>query len=157
MVRSVEALKHRARVLHRRARSIDRNAPPRRHFLGLVARDLGFAGWSHLIAVVEGRSDDFGTLLYPDSCFGFSNVWCADYDEAAEIRATRDDYLLGYRRQFVVVSGEFIEALGLEPFDPAWVRIGRDWVRPAALDARDELFLQLIEHVLPPADPAAFR
>lgn len=157
MAQSLEYLKQHARILHRRAQTRSHTAPPRSHFLSALARELGFNGWAHIVAVVEGRDTDFGTLLYPNRCFGFWNVWSADYDEASDIRATRGEYLLGYRRQFFVTGPDFITALGLEPSDPAWERIGHDWVRPADPDARDELLLALIRIVVAPLDPAAHQ
>ena len=44
-------------------------------------------------------------------------------------------YLLPYRHQFLVCESEAIRLLGLDPGDPDWERIGRDWVRPADRDA----------------------
>ena len=40
-------------------------------------------------------------------------------------------YLLPYRHQFVICESAGIDALGLDPDDPDWERIGYDWVRPS--------------------------
>jgi hypothetical protein len=118
----------------------------RRHCLAAIARQLGFEGWPHLVAVIEGtRDDDFGTLLYKP---GHWNIWSASYDEARTIRTEHGGYLLPYKHQFVIVDRYFIETLGLDPEDPDWEAIGRDWVRPASLQARERLYAKLIRTVL---------
>jgi len=111
MASAGEELKAQARILHRRAtrqdpatlerlRAAGVTAEPikRRHCLAAIARELGFAGWPDVVAALEGRADvDFGTTLYPPECSGHSNIWCASYDEARDIRAQRGDYLLVYK------------------------------------------------------------
>lgn len=114
----------------------------RRHCLAVIARELGFDGWPHLVAIVSGRrEDDFGTLLYAD---GHWNIWSASYEEARAIRAEHGGYLLPYKRQFVIVDRYFIETLGLDPDDADWAQIGRDFARPASLQARERLYAKLI-------------
>ena len=44
----------------------------------------------------------------------------------------------------MIVDRYFIETLGLDPEDPDWEAIGRDWVRPASLKARERLYAKLI-------------
>jgi hypothetical protein len=164
-------LKSHARVLHRRAVGEDpaalrrlRILPEfsrlpddllaqslkRRHCLTAVARQLGFQTWAHALAVLAGDENqaDFGTLLYPTSCHGHYNIWSASYDEAREIRAANSGYLLAYRRQFLVVDASFIESMGVDPSDPDWELIGRDWVRPVDRDARGRLYRQLVQNAL---------
>jgi hypothetical protein len=117
----------------------------RRQCLAAIAHELGFDGWPHLVAVIEGRrDDDFGTLLYRP---GHSNIWSASYDEARAIRSEHGGYLLPYKHQFVIVDRYFIETLGLDPDDADWEVIGRDWVKPGSLAARERLYAKLIrEH-----------
>jgi hypothetical protein len=114
----------------------------RRQCLAAIARELGFDGWPHLVAVIEGRrDDDFGTLLYRP---GHWNIWSASYEEAHAIRSEHGGYLLPYKHQFVIVDRYFIETLGLDPDDADWEEIGRDWVKPASLPARERLYARLI-------------
>jgi hypothetical protein len=114
----------------------------RRQCLAVIARELGFDGWPHLVAVIEGkRDDDFGTLLYKP---GHWNIWSASYDEARTIRAEHGGYLLPYKHQFVIVDRYFIETLGLDPDDADWEAIGRDWVKPGSMQARERLYAKLI-------------
>jgi hypothetical protein len=118
----------------------------RRHCLAALARELGFEGWPHLVAIIEGkRDDDFGTLLYKP---GHWNIWSASYDEARTIRSEHGGYLLPYKHQFVIVDRYFIETLGLDPDDADWEAIGRDWVKPASMEARERLYAKLIRTVL---------
>ena len=117
----------------------------RRHCLTVIARELGFQGWQHAVAVLRGiESRDFGTLLYPKGAEVHWNIWSASYAEARAIREQHGGYLLAYRRHFFITDRHFIETLGLDPGDPDWQLIGRDWVRPARLDARERLYGKLI-------------
>lgn len=117
----------------------------RRHCLAVVARELGFQGWPHASAVLRGTdSSDFGTLLYPEWSHVHWNIWSASYDEASTIRQQHGGYLLAYRRHFFIADRHFIETLGLNPDDPDWDLIGRDWVKPARPEARERLYGKLI-------------
>lgn len=163
-------LKAHARVLHRRAQAGDpaalqrlRVVPElkgdsdeavlrnvlRRHCLTAVAKQLGFLSWKHLVDVLTDQEQrDYGTLLYPASCSGHTNIWSAHYQEASEIHAARGGYLLPYKHQFVIVDQYFVESMGLDPADADWERIGRDWARPKDLAARARLYQQLIHNAL---------
>lgn len=167
MVDVVDALKARARILHRKAKAgspqvagrlramddlrlLDDEAfaahVRRRHCLTLVARDFGFDGWGHAVQVLRGNNaDDFGKLLCPPRCGGHFNIWSASYEEARTIRAQHGGYLLPYQRQFLVVDDGYLRTLGLDPEDPDWRRMGRDWVRPQDAAARQRLYGKLIE------------
>jgi len=162
----ISDLKAQARILHRQVvageraalartrqlpelRSSDAAAPPgeirRRHCLAVIARELGFQGWPHAVAVLRGTdSSDFGTLLYPEWGHVHWNIWSASYDEARAIRQQHGGYLLAYRRHFFIADRHFIKTLGLNPDDPDWELIGRDWVKPQRSDARERLYGKLI-------------
>jgi hypothetical protein len=158
MATIIDDLKAQARILHRRAVAQDaaslarleaanvRERPiQRRHCLSTVARELGFDGWPHAVAVLRGRRvRDFGTLLYPPDCAAHFNIWCASYDEARSIRAEHGGYLLAYKHQFFIVDSHFVESLGLDARDPDWERIGRDWVEPKDGEARSRLYEKLV-------------
>lgn len=118
----------------------------RRHCLAVIARELGFAGWPQAVAVFTGEGDasDFGTALYPPGADAHWNIWSASYDEAKTIRAQHGGYLLAYKRHFFIVDRHFIETLGLDPEDPDWEAIGRDWARPKEVEARGRLYAKLI-------------
>lgn len=166
---AVTALKHYARILHRRVRDGDpaallcarrlrefadadatqlRAAIQRKHCLTVSALQLGFQSWPHALAALTGETDDFGTLLYPSSCYGHWNIWSAHYEEAASIRAAHGGYLLAYRRQFLIVDRDYIDSLGLDPDDPDWAALGRDWVKPGDAAARARLYEKLVQNAL---------
>ncbi len=121
----------------------------RRHVLAAVARHLGFRGWSHLTAVLAGTESDHGRLWVPSGAAGFTNIWCASYEEASTLRASTDGWLVPWQTQFVVVSATFLEEmLGLSPSDPDWERLGRDLARADDVDARGRLIGRAIRHRL---------
>ena len=164
-------LQHRARRLHRaatnseheaarRMRALDElsdledaalaSAVRRRHALAVLARELGFTGWPHARRTFAGEElEDFGTLLYPAACGAHSNVWSAHYEEARSIRAETGGYLLAWKRQYLIVDEHYVRTLGLDPGDPDWELMGRDWVRPVDAAARERLALALIRLRLP--------
>lgn len=116
----------------------------RRHALAIIALELGFQGWSHLTAVLSGAEQrDLGTALLPPRCKAHWNIWSARYEEAAAIRAEHGGYLLAWKYHFLVVDADYIESLGLDPADPDWEAIGRDWARPRDLAARARLYGRL--------------
>lgn len=117
----------------------------RKHCFAVVSRELGFAGYQHAQRVLSGdeAENDFGTMLYPSRC-GALNHWYVDYQEARDLRAEINGYLLAYKRHFFIVDGYFIEALGLDPSDPDWDAMGRDWVKPHDLEARRRLYAKLV-------------
>jgi hypothetical protein len=162
----ISDLKARARILHRQIGQRESHAVTRirqlpelrdhdlaslpasvkrRHCLAIVARELGFQGWPHAVGILSGtESTDFGTLLYPEGAAVHWNIWSASYAEARAIREQHGGYLLAYRRHFFIADRYFIETLGLQPDDPDWELIGRDWVKPRQLDARERLYGKLI-------------
>jgi len=167
----ISTLKTRARTLHKQALLGDDSAGQRlgklpefrrlenvevlkrlkrRHCLAVVARECGFEGWSHATSVINGKTGSafgragFGTALYPRGGHAHSNIWSASYDEAQQIRSEHGGYLLAYKNQFLVVDAHFIATMGLDPDDPDFDEIGRDWARPANPAARTRLYGKLI-------------
>lgn len=166
---AITSLKHYARILQRRVQRADPQAIAavrmlreladtddatlqtvirRKHCLTVSACQAGFTSWPHAVAALSGEADDFGTLLYPGTCYGHWNIWSADYAEAQSIRAAHGGYLLAYRKQFLIVDRDYIDSLGLDPEDPAWAAMGRDWVHPADPNARARLYEQLVHNEL---------
>ncbi|MDA0261147.1 MAG: hypothetical protein O3A21_02960 [Proteobacteria bacterium] len=163
---AVEALKSRARDLHRdvksgQAAALKRlrmladfrsaaaatmpAAVKRRHCLAVIAREFGFRGWPHAVQVLAGeRVEDFGTLLYPQRCGVHINIWSASYDEAKQIQARHGGFLLAYKRQYLIVDDDYIRTLGLEPRDPDFDAIDRDWAGPEHGKVRARLYGKVI-------------
>ena len=172
----ISDLKAHARVLQRRAQAGDAAALrrlrilpelkklqdpqlqeqlQRRHCLQAVAKQLGFTTWEQARDVLtsqerapEHEPYDYGTLLYPSNCGGHYNIWSAHYTEAKDIRAAHGGYLLAYKRQYMIVEEGYIDSMGLDPHDPDWTRIGRDWIRPQDPEARQRLYRQLVHNAL---------
>ncbi|UJR85239.1 hypothetical protein [Sandaracinus amylolyticus] len=167
MTDPIDDLKHRARLLHRAAQAKDPTALARlralatlrdlddetlartvrrAHALAVIAEELGFRSWAHVVAVIRGDDDerDRGTWLYPRECGGHFNVWSASYDEARTIRAEHGGFLLPYRHHFVIVDEAYIETAGLDPKREEWTRIGRDWVQPGDREAYGRLVIELV-------------
>jgi len=167
MVDILDRLKAQARILHTQAKHAEPTAQARlralpefregdtsqlaegvkrRHCLAVIARELGFDGWPHLVSVVSGEPvEDFGGLLYPPRFSARLNIWCASYNEAARVRAEHGGYLLVFKRQFFIAEEGFIEAFGLDPHDADWEQIGRDWARPRDVETRRRLYTKAIE------------
>lgn len=161
MVDAIQELKTRARLLQREAERgneavltrirthatvEDGGAVQRKHCLSTLAKEHGFSGWQHATRVLGGDPDepDFGKLLIPHRCGGFTNNWFVEHQQARECRDSTNGYLLAYRRQFFVVTAQYVRTLGLDPADPDWTAIGYDWVRPADPDARKRLYAKLL-------------
>jgi hypothetical protein len=133
MVDLIHQLKSEARVLHRQARERGPEALRRvsllkefrdtgdaaiaenilrRHCLAVLAREIGFDGWPHALAVLSGeRWDDFGTILYPPRGAAYWNIWSASYAEAKSLREQTGGYLLAYRKHYFIVETYFIDAI----------------------------------------------
>lgn len=157
MIDPIRELRIRAQKLHRAARAADAGAlarvpgtspddVQRKDCLAAIAREHGFRGWAHALRVLSGDPEerDVGTMLYPGSDAPYPNLWFARYEEARAQLDAHGGWLLGYREQFVVVEAAFVEALGLDPADPDWEGIGRDWSRPRDRAARARLYGKLI-------------
>jgi len=168
---AIQELKTRAEILHRRIQTNHHRALgrvrvlpqfrrasyedlaaatgtiQRRDCLTVIAAELGFSSWPEAKAAIVGDAsvEDFGTMLYPDRrCGGYLNHWYKTYEEAAAMRESLGGYLLGYKRQYVVVGRYFIESLGLDPVDPDWEALGFDWVRPKNVAARSRMYAKLV-------------
>ncbi len=82
---------------------------------------------------------DRGPVMYVARMDAFLNRWFTTYAAARESLDSEGGYLLPYRTQFFVTVAGAIRELGLDPDDPDWALIGRDWVRPNDPEARARL------------------
>ena len=141
MTALLDELKIRARLALNAARRGNAGAGDiqLRHCLNQAARDVGFAHWEHARAVLGGgadRGDDMGTFWHAPRTGILLNLWLAKYEQAqAALAVDPAAYLLPYRRQFMVVQGHFIEALGVEAGHPAWDETSHDLVAGYGGDA----------------------
>jgi hypothetical protein len=165
----VDVLKRQAHALHQQVRSQDPQAlqrvrklrdlkslddpevvvaTKRRHCLKVIANEIGFAGWPHAVQIIEGtNTTDYGTFFYPKGCGAHSNIWCATYEEARNIRAKHGGFLLAYKNQFLVVDDDYIREMGLNPENPELDAFGRDWVEPGNPALRDRLYTKVVPAV----------
>ena len=79
------------------------------------------------------------TLWYPPALDVFLNRWFKSYEEARRLLEGEGGYLLPYKHQFFICEAAAVEAMGLDPCDPDWDKIGRDGARPADEQAYQRL------------------
>ena len=110
-----------------------------RDCLNAVAREIGFLNWQHARSVLAGqaaRHDDMGTFWHTRRCDGLLNHWFAHYERAREALAVSEHrVLVPYRKQFIVVDGNYLRELGLSIDDDAWARAQRDLVQAYGSEA----------------------
>jgi hypothetical protein len=73
---------------------------------------------------------DKDTLWYQPDLDVFLNRWYSSYADARKALAKHGGFLLSYKNHFFVCAAEVIRALGLEPEDHDWGRIGCDVAQP---------------------------
>lgn len=100
--------------------------------LDVIAAERGHGDWRTLVA--RSLPELLAVPMHTDRMGAFVNRWFATYAEAAEDHRRDGGFLLPYRRQFFVTVAEAVRELGLDPNDPDWARIGRDWVHPADVE-----------------------
>ena len=110
-----------------------------RDCLNTVAREAGFLHWQHARTVLSGeaaRGDDMGTFWHTRRCDGLLNHWFAHYERAREALAVSEHrVLVPYRKQFIVVDGNYLKELGLSIDDEAWASAKRDLVQAYGSEA----------------------
>ncbi|MDX1983046.1 MAG: hypothetical protein SFV51_22435 [Bryobacteraceae bacterium] len=109
----------------------------RKHALRAIAFEAGFSGWTELKQRLENAFDP--AALFDRAGGAFLNRWFRTYEEARASLDRDGGFLFPYHKHFVVCEGGFLEASGIDPGDPDWERIGRDWVKPADTEARRRL------------------
>jgi hypothetical protein len=113
-------------------------------YLELIAYEAGYDSWTAMGEGIDGRDNIDNaedTELYKPGVSEFNlNVWCRTYSEAKEYLSTHKGfYLLQYKEKCFLVQAPHIEGLGLDPGDPDWEKIGRDWVKPKDQEAKSRL------------------
>ena len=97
---------------------------------------------------------DPGKLWYHPYLDVFLNRWYANYDDARQSLDADGGFLLPYQKHFFICQPEVITALGLDPNDPDWEKIGHDCVKPLDAEAFARLRQQRekIGYICIPAD-----
>lgn len=98
----------------------------RKDALNLVAQEQGYADWTSCKNAID-------TYWYPGMS-AFLNHWFSNYKEAKEHKDNHGGYLLTYKGQYFVASGDYITSLGLDPDDPVWNAIDFDVSTSNALE-----------------------
>jgi hypothetical protein len=117
-----------------------------KHALAVIAAELGYDTWAACKRRMETPANE---RLDTEAWFekmgaAYLNRWFAHYDEARASLEAEAGYLFPFRRQFFICESGFLEARGIDPGDPDWERIGRDWVRPDDEAARDRLERKIV-------------
>lgn len=82
---------------------------------------------------------DKDTLWYQPNLDVFLNRWYSSYADARKAREKHGGFLLPYKSHFFICAADVIRALGLEPDDPDWEKIGWDAAQPADSGACERL------------------
>ncbi|HVX41537.1 MAG TPA: hypothetical protein VHB25_18405 [Gemmatimonadaceae bacterium] len=121
------------------------------HALTVIAVEDGYDSWSALLA--SARAEDAATPTGPSvdterfflrKMSAFWNRWFTTYAEARESLEQVGGYLFPFRDQFFVCEAGFVEALGADPADQDWARIGFDWIEPRDAAAYERLTRRLV-------------
>jgi len=116
-----------------------------KHALSVIAHEHDFDSWADFKHHLERkeklaeRYSTYFTLHYQPQCTGFFLEWHADYELASSELGRTGGYLFPYKNQYFICQAEYIEALGLDPDDADWERIGYNWVQPADKEAWQRL------------------
>lgn len=164
MHRALNEVKIRAKRLHRACRQEQTDATVRvaqqlpglhkdsdniqlKHCQQAIARELGFKEWHDCQRLLSGQArpgrDDMGVLFHHPRCDALLNHWFAHYPQAALYRQQAPHLtLLPYKRQFVVVTRDYLAALAL---DEALVQqAGADLVSSYPGEYWDQLALAML-------------
>jgi hypothetical protein len=82
---------------------------------------------------------DTDTLWYQPDLDVFLNRWFANYEDARKSLASEGGFLLPYKHHFFVCDAGAISAIGLDPNNPDWEKIGWDCVQPKDVEAYQRL------------------
>jgi hypothetical protein len=128
-----------------------RDAIRLKHALAVIASELGYPSWTACKRRLELPANSrvnterfFESRTGEPSGAAYLNRWFARYDDARASLESEGGYLFPFRHQFFICEPGFLEARGIDPADPDWERIGRDWVRPIDEEARGRLERTLI-------------
>ncbi|WP_224365255.1 hypothetical protein [Hyalangium versicolor] len=118
----------------------------RKHALAVIAREQGYDSW---VELKQALGEETSPRFDPESFFtsavsSFLNHWFSSYPEALAALRKAGGFLFPFRQQFFVCEAGFLRALGVDPADPDWERMGRNWVEPLDMAAHARLEQKLI-------------
>ena len=159
LARTLREIRIRASLLMKAARTGDPVArarlgasPKRRRVLDIVAHEMTATGYRALLAKAKSSSGTVSgaglradpALIFDRYVAVFCSHWFARVEDARAHLSAQGGTLLPYRTQYVVVEPELLAAVGLDPHDMDWDRIGHDWTDPRDLAAFDRLNKMLV-------------
>lgn len=117
-----------------------------KHALAVIAQEQGFASWVLLKqALGAEETPRLDTEAFFSATRGILlNRWFASYAEALASLQREGGFLFPFREQFFITEPAFITALGVDPSDPDWARMGFNWVEPLDPAARARLEQKLL-------------
>ncbi len=156
--RTLREVRIRASLMMKAARTGDLDAlsrlgpkPKRRTALNAVALDMTGRAYLDLRTLeLPVETNQRGSVADPARMFErhlaqFWNHWFSNYEEALLHLKAAGGFLFPYKNQFVVVEADLLRNVGLDPDDPDWVAIGRNWVKPSSETAFTRLSIILID------------
>lgn len=105
---------------------------------GMVVNCL-FLSYSYVTNKTSDMESTEATIWYPSHLDQYLNRWFARYEEAKKSLDQEGGYLFPYKQQFFVCEWGAVRAMGLDPKDPDWEKIGFDCARPADPEAYKRL------------------
>ncbi len=117
-----------------------------KHALAVIAHEQGHASW---VLLKQALGAEAQPRLDTEAFFAATrgillNRWFASYAEALASLRREGGYLFPFREQFFITEPAFIAALGVDPADPDWARMGFNWVEPLDAAARARLEQKLL-------------
>ena len=101
-----------------------------KHALAIIALEEGYGSWRELKVSADATAEATSLEMYDPRMDTFLNRWFVSYGDARTSLEKEGGFLLPYKNQFFVCEDGAIKMLGLDPEDPDWELIGRDWVKP---------------------------
>ncbi|NNC09317.1 hypothetical protein HJC10_41695 [Corallococcus exiguus] len=122
-----------------------RDTVQHKHGLAVVAREAGHTTWTELKQALEGGARALDTrAFFQKGQSPFLNRWFSTYEEASRSLDAQGGFLFPFRDQCFICEADFLQALGIDSRDADWERMGRDWVRPRDLAAKERLEAKLV-------------
>lgn len=125
-----------------------------KHALAAIAEEEGFSSWGELKRICERGADRpracaragggrAGSEFRPPRAAGALHRWFSSHAAARRHLESTGGFLFPYLDHCFVCDADTVRALGLDPEDPDWERMGRDWIDPADREARMRLEAKL--------------
>jgi len=118
-----------------------------KHCQMVLAKELGFADWQQLQQVFTGKALkqdlDIGSLFYHPRCMVYINQWFSTYQEA-KLLATKMQFILPYKTQFVVVDEPYLETIGIRE-TKLMTKVDNDLYASYPSDNWDMIALQILK------------